>query len=196
MTAIIPTNPGPLVPERQPPRRGPFPTGATTEPNRCPAEDSSASPPVALGEAWRTMRRARTSIVAHVAAHTGDIDLEVGDVETLDQIAHAGGLVQMSELAAEMRVAPSTATKAVSRLVERGLAVRRQDRDDRRVWRVSLTEAGACAHTIARTRRIAFACRVLERFEPEDREAIGRFLPLLAEALREELGISIRPTDQ
>ncbi|MDH3682510.1 MAG: MarR family transcriptional regulator [Acidimicrobiia bacterium] len=151
----------------------------------------SAQHAAALGEAWRTMRRARTSIVAHVAASTDDIHLEVGDVETLDQIAVRGGLVQMSELAAELQVAPSTTTKAVGRLVDKGLAVRHRDRHDRRVWRVSLTEAGVRAHTIARDRRLAFACRVLARFEPADQEAIGRLMPGLAEALGSELRIPI-----
>lgn len=182
------------------PRPGHAGTGVAADPADASADSPRRAPDLvedatALGLAWRTMRRSRSAIVAHSADDVGGLRLEVGDVETLDQIASAEGQAQMSDLADEMGVAPSTITKAVDRLVAKGLAARQQDPDDGRVYRVALTEAGERAHATARDRRVIFVCRVLERFSPEDREAIGRLMPLLACALAAELGLHHQPLD-
>ena len=112
--------------------------------------------------------------------------LETGDVDTLDQISSTGES-PMSAIAAGLHVDPSTATRAVDRLVERGLVSRRRDPDDTRSILVSFTTAGFEVLTEANERRIALAMRLLDRFSPEEQDAIGRLLPMVADAISSEL---------
>jgi DNA-binding MarR family transcriptional regulator len=53
-----------------------------------------------------------------------------------------GGPCTMCALAAELQLQGSTATGLVDQLMDRGLAVRRRGREDRRVVRVALTAKG------------------------------------------------------
>lgn len=145
---------------------------------------------IAVGSAWRFLRRAQTMIVAVAVGETSGPPMQSGDIDTLDEIAMAGGEAQMSQIAAGMQVDPSSATKSVSRLVERGLAVRRRDPDDGRVLQISLTEAGRTVQAAARDRRFEFAIRLLERFGPEDQTAIDRLVPAVADVIADELGLT------
>ena len=52
------------------------------------------------------------------------------------------GPLTFGELAAIEQVAPPTITKVVGKLEDAGLVVREPDEVDRRVWRISLSEAG------------------------------------------------------
>lgn len=134
--------------------------------------------------AWRFLRRARAAIVG-AAMRDAAIEprLEVGDIDTLDEIAAAGGHAQMSDIAAGLQVDPSSATRAVGRLVGRGLAARRRDSDDGRILRVSLTDAGTAARTSALEARLGFTIRLLEQFGSEDHAAIDRLMPALVEVI-------------
>lgn len=165
------------------------------EPEQLCPEDRELAAARALGQAWQVMRRSRTSVAAYATRQVPDLRLEAGDLVTLDQIDSAGGSVQMSHLAIGLGVASSSVTKAVGRLTDRGLVSRTRDPDDGRVYRVSLTDAGTAAHAAAREGRLAFAVQVLECFEPDQRETIGRLLPLMAEAVEQEFG-SPRPIEE
>lgn len=55
---------------------------------------------------------------------------------------HEGGEVAMNELASEMRLHGTTMTRMVDSLVEKGLAERRPDPQDRRIVRVGLSSLG------------------------------------------------------
>ncbi len=142
----------------------------------------------ALGRAWQVMRRARSGIVARATAGLTDLDLEPGDVDTLDQIVAAGHQSQMSSVASGLRITASSATKAVDRLVRKGLAARVQDPADGRVVRVLLSSEGNRAQDHVRAERAAFSAEVLRTFEPDDRESIARLLPGIADAVIEEFG--------
>lgn len=161
---------------------------STNEPPSLDASDRELLNARALGGAWQVMRREQTGIVAYATRQAPGLGLEVRDVDTLDQIAMADGTAQMSEVAAGLGVVSSSATKAVGRLIARGLVLRTQDSDDRRVFRVSLTEAGVRALALVSEGRLEFAVRVIERFEVEDQETIGRLLALMAEAVTDEFG--------
>jgi DNA-binding MarR family transcriptional regulator len=77
----------------------------------------------------------------------------------------------MTDLADALRVDPSTATRAVQRLVRAGLAERRPSDDDGRVVMVSATAAGRARHeAIAQRRRKALEAMLGEFEEPERRE--------------------------
>jgi len=145
----------------------------------------------AAGRFDRALRfaiRARPNILAF-AESTGlnELGLEPGDVDTLDQVA-ATGESTMSAIAAGLRVERSSATRAVSRLVDKGLVVKRRDPNDARVTLVSFTAPGVAVQAEARARRTAMAARLLARFDEADQATIGRLLPELADAIIDELG--------
>lgn len=122
------------------------------------------------------------------AAATGfnELGLETGDVDTLDQVA-ATAESTMSAIAAGLRVEPSTATRAVQRLADKGLVARRRDPNDARVTLVQVTAAGIAVQAEAQARRTALAGRLLDRFDPADKATIGRLMPQLADAIIAEL---------
>jgi DNA-binding MarR family transcriptional regulator len=139
-----------------------------------------------LGSVWRTMRRSKPAIIARSVDGRFEPRLETGDVDTLELIAAVGGTAQTSQIATALDVASSTASQAVSRLVDRGLVARTQDVDDRRVFRLALTEPGQQAFEIVRAGRLRFARQVIAEFSPQDQAALHRVLPLLAEGVKRE----------
>ena len=80
--------------------------------------------------------------------------IEQGQMDTLDLLALQPAW-RMSELADALRVEPSTATRAVQRLVNAGLAERRQSTDDGRVVQVEITDAGREVFEAVAARRAA-----------------------------------------
>jgi DNA-binding MarR family transcriptional regulator len=124
-----------------------------------------------VGAAWKELRRgAAMSAVKDWFYGTGDDALEVGQVDTLDLLA-AEPSWRMTDLADALRVDPSTATRAVQRLVRAGLAERGPSDDDGRVVMVSATAAGRARHeAIAQRRRKALEAMLGEFDESERRE--------------------------
>ena len=139
-----------------------------------------------LGSVWRTMRRSKPAIIARTVAGRFEPSLEVSDVDALELIAAADGTAHTSLIATKLGVASSTASQAVTRLVGRGLVARTQDDADRRVFRLSLTEAGRQAFEIVAAGRLRFARRVIAEFGPADQATLHRVLPLLAEGVKRE----------
>ncbi len=146
---------------------------------------------VNLGAAWQTMRRAKTAIAEDSSAGLIEPNLTAGEIATLDCIAGSTEAARMSDIASALQVDRSTATRAIDRLVQRGFATRKRDPIDARILRVSLTDAGLKAQLAASEGRLAFAVRVLERFGPDDRQAIGRLMPMIADAMAEEFGVPL-----
>jgi DNA-binding MarR family transcriptional regulator len=102
--------------------------------------------------------------------------LPMAQVELLMALAdHAPA--KIGSLATLQRLAPNTVSGLVQQLVESGLASRETDPTDRRVARVTLTEAGhiqLAEWKKAHERRIGSA---LDRLHPADRDAIMIALP-------------------
>jgi MarR family transcriptional regulator for hemolysin len=92
--------------------------------------------------AWRELRRvAATGALRHRFLNTTVGVLELAQSDALVLLAESGGC-RMSDLADALRVDASTATRAVQRLVEAGLATREADPCDRRGVVVRPTEQG------------------------------------------------------
>ncbi|HEX5404731.1 MAG TPA: MarR family winged helix-turn-helix transcriptional regulator [Pseudonocardiaceae bacterium] len=120
----------------------------------------------------RLRRALRTSIRTEYPWES----LPMAQVELLMALAdHAP--TKIGKLATLQRLAPNTVSGLVQQLVEAGLASRETDPADRRVAKVSLTEAGhqqLVEWRAAHERRIGGA---LDRLPPQDREAIMNALP-------------------
>lgn len=142
-----------------------------------------------IGSAWRFLRRARAAILTEAIGSHVEPPLEFGEVDTMDEVAARGGDASMSDIAAGMQIDRSSATRAVSRLVERGFAVRRRDPTDNRVIRVVLTDAGTSTQAVVRDQRLDFAVRVLAHFSVDDQAAIARLLPAMVDTIADELGL-------
>jgi DNA-binding MarR family transcriptional regulator len=108
--------------------------------------------------------------------------LEPGQYDTLDLLTRQTAW-RMSDLAEALRVDPSTATRAVQRLVKTGLAERHASSEDGRVVMVSATETGRSRHaSIAVTRR-AFMQAMLQPFDDDERRQLADLLERLVRAL-------------
>jgi DNA-binding MarR family transcriptional regulator len=106
-----------------------------------------------IGAAWRELRRgASMQAFRPIVYGEGDEALDLGQVDALDMLVFHGS-VRMGELAEALRVDASTATRAVNRLVDAGLASRQRSDDDGRVMVVVITEHGKEVHRAMMVRR-------------------------------------------
>lgn len=97
----------------------------------------------------------------------------------------AEGEARVGELAAQVGVDETTATRLVDRLAELGLVERSSLAADRRVTVVRLTVAGEKLVADVAVRRERFFCEVLAELEPEERVELVRLTAKAAGALRE-----------
>lgn len=104
--------------------------------------------------------------------HGGADPLDLGQVDTLDLLVDRGA-VRMRDLAGALRIDASSATRAVSRLVEAGLAARRAEPGDARVVVVEVTPAGHRRHADLVRRRRDMLAEVLRDFSEAERAALA-----------------------
>src|SRR5215210_2372965 len=92
-----------------------------------------------VGTAWRELRRGAAMQRLRPLLYGDDPDsLDLGQVDTLDLLMERGEC-RMSDLAGALRVDASTATRAIDRLVTRGLVERSHPPEDRRTVVVQAT---------------------------------------------------------
>jgi DNA-binding MarR family transcriptional regulator len=100
-----------------------------------------------------------------------------------------GGQRRVGELAAELRIQPSTATRLCDRLVRRGLVERRVDEANRREVTVTLSEAGKrLVDKVTRVRRVEIGS-ILARIPRSKRRTIVEGL----NAFRDAAGPDLAP---
>ena len=138
---------------------------------------------IRIGTAWKELRRGAAMVAVRDYFYAADEDsIEPGQMDTLDLLVQQPAW-RMSELAEALRVDPSTATRAVHRLVRAGLADRGSGAADGRVVMVSVTDAGRQRHAaIARRRRHSMA-RMLGEFDVDERRQLADLLDRLVAAL-------------
>jgi DNA-binding MarR family transcriptional regulator len=134
-----------------------------------------------VGLALRDLRRMRWQPVLGTSM-AGAVSLERGEFDTLDQVAWVSHL-RMLDLADALQIDASTATRAVDRLVKRGLLDRGRDPDDGRFMRVWITDAGRAVHSELLDRVLTLLLATLDRFDDEDRAALERLLPQFADVI-------------
>ena len=131
---------------------------------------------VRIGLAWRELRRgAATSGLRDFLYGRDDESIEQGQMDTLDVLAQRASW-KMSDLAEALHVEPSTATRAVERLVRAGMAERQASVDDGRVVRVLITPSGRCVHETVVERRTELLTFILKSYRRNE-------LPVFAEML-------------
>ena len=112
-----------------------------------------------------------------------DSGLSFSQVNTLMRL-HFTGLVDITEIGAQLGISNAAASQLVERLVQMRLLQRTEDPTDRRIKRLTLTPAGhALAEKLVNTRR-----EWMEKFTasltPQQRDNISSALQVLTEAAR------------
>jgi DNA-binding MarR family transcriptional regulator len=136
-----------------------------------------------IGAAWKELRRGAAMAALRDRLFGAGVDaLEPGQFDTLEALTQRTAW-RMSDLAEALRVDPSTATRAVQRLLRTGLAERQRYRGDGRVVLVAATDTGRHRYeAIARCRR-DFMDSVLTGFDAGERRQLADFLERLVAAV-------------
>ena len=122
-----------------------------------------------IGRAWREIRRGATASHARDAIFgIGGSAIEPGQMDALELLVTVESC-RMGDLAEYLRIDPSTATRAVQRLIKDNLAERVQHSGDGRVVAITITERGRRIHGEVNDRRRAILFAVMNDFEPDER---------------------------
>lgn len=115
---------------------------------------------VATGRLWRALRQ-------HAVAGLGIAPLSA--LVTVEQ----QGSIRLGDLAAAEQVSPSTLTRIIAALEEKGLVRREVDEQDKRVAWVSLTPKGKRTLDAARGERTMWLAQRVARLPAEERAALA-----------------------
>ena len=110
--------------------------------------------------------------------------MTVAQAATLETLATEGPM-RLGDLGARLGIAPSTLTRNLSRLEERGLVKRAAERGDARAFRAALTPAGERAAGEVAQQDLAFAASIIERLPAGTRAAALDALEGLLVAVRD-----------
>lgn len=129
-----------------------------------------------VGWAWREIRRGTTASDARDAIYgVGGSAIEPGQMDALDLLVTVENC-RMGDLAEYLRIDPSTATRAVQRLIKDGLAERVTHAGDGRVVTIAATERGRRIHGEVAQRRRAITLDILSEYSPDERHVLADFL--------------------
>jgi DNA-binding MarR family transcriptional regulator len=82
-------------------------------------------------------------------------------------------------LAEELGVSLGAMSRAVDGLHERGLVQREEDREDRRIKRIALTEAGCSVPRALNEARLSALAELIESLDEEEAQALGEALQMI-----------------
>jgi DNA-binding MarR family transcriptional regulator len=139
-------------------------------------------------EDGRRLRAAVRALVRRFAiserADVACCGMTVAQAATLETLASEGSM-RLGELGTRLGIAPSTLTRNLVRLEERGLVRRAPERGDGRVARAALTAAGERAAAEVARQDDAFAEDILARLPARKRRAVLDGLDELLSAVRD-----------
>ena len=128
-----------------------------------------------IGRAWIELRRGAGASALRAYYFGREEPLEQGQMDALDLLTRRNDR-PMKELAARLRVDPSTATRAVHRLEAGGLVERYPSPEDGRVVLVRITEEGTRRHDDVAARRSTAIMHILSEFDPDERAQLADLL--------------------
>ncbi len=130
-----------------------------------------------IGRAWIELRRGAAASALRSYLFGTEKALEQGQMDALDLLTRRER--PMKELAARLRVEPSTATRAVQRLEHDGLAERFTSPQDGRVVLVRITDEGRRRHDAVAERRSIAMMHILSEFDPQERAQLADLMDRL-----------------
>lgn len=144
-----------------------------------------------IGTAWIELRRGAGSARLRDYFFGRNEPLEQGQMDALDILMRRDRT--MKGLAERLRIEPSTATRAVQRVVKDGLAERYPSPHDGRVVMVRVTPEGQRRHGAVAARRAIALERIIGSFAPHERAQLADLLERLNTAVAdavEELDVA------
>ena len=135
-----------------------------------------------IGRAWIELRRGAGASALRSYLFGQEEPLEQGQMDALDLLTRRDER-PMKELAARLRVDPSTATRAVQRLETDGLVERFPSPQDGRVVLVRITDEGRRRHDDVAARRSTAMMQILSEFEPGERSQLADLLDRFIESV-------------
>lgn len=131
-----------------------------------------------IGRAWIELRRGAAAAALRAYLFGTEEPLEQGQMDALDLLTRRNDR-PMKELAARLRVDPSTATRAMQRLENDGLVERFTSEVDGRVVLVRITDEGRRRHDAVAERRAVAMTRILSEFDAHERGQLADMLDRL-----------------
>lgn len=114
-------------------------------------------------------------------------DISVSQCYALEALVRRGPLT-LNEVAAQLLLEKSTASRMVDGLEEKGYLTRAPHPADRRALQLAVTPAGRALYERIEAELVEQEKQLLSRFDPEVRQAIVHLLGQLAEAAVSRLG--------
>lgn len=127
---------------------------------------------------------ARAFAVMGRTIHASPGELSAPDLGVLVRLKAQEG-ARSRDLAHALGLDPSTMSRRIASLVERGLIERTPDPADRRAQVLTLTTAGRRAVTEERARRVALVTDRLADWDERDRAELARLLARLTDTLEQ-----------
>jgi len=124
----------------------------------------------------------------------GEWDLSFTQIKALCALEQDGDERSVKALAQTLGVSLAAMSRAVDGLFERGLVGREEDRADRRVKRVRLTDAGRTVPQALSDARLSALSEFVDSLDEHEARALGRALSAIVER-RPEIA-SYRPTNK
>lgn len=134
-----------------------------------------------IGRAWIELRRGAGAAALRDLFFGSEEPMEQGQMDALDLLTRRERT--MKGLAARLRIDPSSATRAVQRIVKSGLAERFDSPDDGRVVMVRVTDEGRRRHADVAARRAEAMGRILGSFDPDERAHLADLMDRLTDAI-------------
>jgi DNA-binding MarR family transcriptional regulator len=136
---------------------------------------------IRIGRAWIELRRGAWTHHLRSYLFADDDPIEPGQMDALDLLSRRDRT--MKQLAERLRIDPSSATRAVQRLVADGLAERYDAPDDGRIVMVRVSTEGRRRHTAVAGRRSTAMAMLLSEFDTDEREQLAGLLDRFVIAL-------------
>ncbi len=137
-----------------------------------------------IGRAWIELRRGAAASALRSYLFGTEKALEQGQMDALDLLTRRDER-PMKELAARLRVEPSTATRAVQRLENDGLVERFASPQDGRVVLVRITDEGRRRHDAVAARRSVAMMHILSEFDQHERAQLAELMDRLITSIDE-----------
>jgi DNA-binding MarR family transcriptional regulator len=172
----------PTAPDAPENSSGPCATAHTPSPCTLVSRVSAAEAE-RVAVAWRALRRGSAARRMRALAWAPDPPLlNMGQIDSLDLLVTRRSWT-MCDFAAALGIDPSTATRAVDRLVDIGLAEREHSPTDKRVTLVHATQTGRDTQRRVARRRLDVVTDALESFTDTERQTLVDLLDRLVATL-------------
>jgi DNA-binding MarR family transcriptional regulator len=134
---------------------------------------------------WVALVRAHNAVERALSRALQPLDLKTAHLDILLNVFRFPGLSQQ-ELARKLLVGRSNVTMLLPQLEKRGLITRTADGNDKRVWRLDLTEPGLALTRQAIEIHVALIEKVMGTSSKAECDVVGETMMRVSEMLRKD----------